>query len=171
MVIEELVSSRLKALKASLARKVAELERRFNDHFDDVKSANGQPLNDKRNGASTTRRWDRQSDAISKLKESIEKTKQAIDREQETIKNVASVKLPAPFRRALESGELSQWRKHPNTFFVTGVDKARILIEPENGKIVGIRYLSEVPKDQYQKLRDTFNRLRAEMAAEESTKP
>ena len=48
--------SRLDILKASLEKKQAKFNRKLNEHFSDVKSANGQPLNDKRNGYSTMKR-------------------------------------------------------------------------------------------------------------------
>lgn len=42
--------SRLKILKSSLKKKEDKLDKKINEHFGDVASANGQPLNDKRNG-------------------------------------------------------------------------------------------------------------------------
>ena len=42
--------SRLKILKSSLKKKEDKFNKKINDHFDDVASANGQPLNDKRPG-------------------------------------------------------------------------------------------------------------------------
>ena len=46
-------TKRLEILENSLAKKEAELVQRINTHYDDVMSANGQPLNDKRNGRVT----------------------------------------------------------------------------------------------------------------------
>lgn len=48
--------TRLEILKNSLAKKQAAFDAAFTEHTDDVKSANGQPLNDKRNGAATFKR-------------------------------------------------------------------------------------------------------------------
>ena len=55
------MSNRLEILKNSLEKKEQQLEKRFDDHFADVKRANGQPLNDKRNGQATMNRWERQN--------------------------------------------------------------------------------------------------------------
>jgi hypothetical protein len=44
-------------------------------------------------------------------------------------------------------GELSQWGKHPNTLFVSGVERARIAFK--GGKLF-TRYESEIP-DQEQR--------------------
>ena len=74
--------SRLKILKSSLKKKEDKFNKKINDHFGDVASANGQPLNDKRNGPATMRRWDRQNNAISNLQKEIDKTKSAIEREE-----------------------------------------------------------------------------------------
>lgn len=75
--------SRLKILKSSLKKKEDKLDKKINEHFGDVTSANGQPLNDKRNGPATMRRWDRQNNAISNLQKEIDKTKSAIEREED----------------------------------------------------------------------------------------
>lgn len=72
--------SRLDILKASLEKKQAKFDKKLDEHFADVRSANGQPLNDKRNGYSTMRRWDKQNDSLSNLQKEIEKTKSAINR-------------------------------------------------------------------------------------------
>ena len=91
--------SRLYILKASLQKKQAKFNEKLNEHFTDVKSTNGQPLNDKRNGAATMNRWNRQNDVLSNIKKEIEKTEHAIEREESKIraleysKNV-SVRLP-----------------------------------------------------------------------------
>ena len=72
---------------------------------------------------------------------------------------VNAVALPEAIRKMLDAGELLQWRKHPNRFFVPGVDRARIIWDDEK-KVVAHQYLREVPADQYPKFRDTFNQLR-----------
>lgn len=57
--------SRLDILKTSLEKKQAKFYEKLNEHFADVRSANGQPLNDKKNGASTMKRWDKQNNVLS----------------------------------------------------------------------------------------------------------
>jgi hypothetical protein len=117
-----IMSKKLEILKQSLAKKEQELQRRFDVHFATVKQANGQPLNDKRNGQATLNKWERQNDAIRTAKESIEKTKRAIEFEEGKIKGVEHVNnfIPKEILELVESGVLVQWRKHPHTFFVAG---------------------------------------------------
>ena len=156
--------SRMDVLQQSLTKKEARLDSIMSSHFEDVKSANGQPLNDKRNGSATRSRWDRQSDAIRKQKEEIKKTKQAIEREQFKVSSTQSEYegMPEYITRLIDSGTLVQWRRHPRILFVAGVDKARILFNGEDGSI-SHRYVQDIPdRDQYAIFRDTFNALNAE---------
>lgn len=123
------MSNRLEILKNSLLKKEQQLAKRIDDHFEDVKRANGQPLNDKMNGQSTLNRWEKQNEAIRNLKESIDKTKRAIEKEENKINACAYQNenfIPKEILELVEKGELIQWRKHPTHFFVPGVDKARI---------------------------------------------
>jgi len=160
---------RLEILQASLAKKTALFDEKLNAHMGDIKSANGQPLNDKRNGAATLDKWDRQNDALRALDASIAKTKIAIEREEAKVAMVASFDLPPPIKALMDSGVLTQWRKHPRFFFVAGVEKARITLM-DNGQI-GHRYLACIPsQDQYATFRDTFNSLRAQLASQPTTK-
>ena len=155
------MSKRLEILKASLVKKEAALDAKFTAHFADVKRANGQPLNDKRNGHVTLNRWDKQSDGIRKAQAEIQKTKDAIEFEEGRIRGCEYVKdmLPKEILALVESGELIQWRKHPNTFFVEGVDKARIVWD-DNKKQVAHKYTSAITdKDQWSKFVKVFNPL------------
>ncbi len=158
--------SRLEILKGSLARKEADLDSRIGAHFGAVKAANGQPLNDKRNGPSTLARWDRQNDGIRTAMDGVEKTKRAIDREEAAIARVAAEAdgLPDPIKARIADGTLSQWRKHPRTFFVAGVEKARLVLL-DDGRLAH-RYVREITDaDQRRVFAKTFNTLSAEVAA------
>jgi hypothetical protein len=154
--------SRLDVLQTSLEKKTAKLDAAFDNHFTDVASANGQPLNDKRNGAATTARWDKQSATIRNAQSEVKKTERAIERETDTIAGVeiANETLPQWVLDMVKAGELVQWRKHPDTFFVPGVDKGRVKFDLKTGAFC-VRYLSDVPKDQYPKFRDTVNKMLA----------
>lgn len=153
------MTKRLSILKESLAKKKAAADSKIAAHFESVKETNGQPLNDKRNGAATFRKWAKQDTAIRTALEGVQKTKDAIEREESAIARVESVALPSFILEALAAGELTQWRKHPNRFFVPGVDKGRIVWNEAKGVLMH-SHLADVPKDQYPKFRDTFNRLR-----------
>ena len=86
-----------------------------------------------------------------------------IEREEDKIANVESTNgfIPSEILSLVENGELVQWRKHPTTFFVAGVEKARIVWD-EKRKILAHRYIREVTdKEQYSKFAKTFNSLNA----------
>ena len=51
----------------------------------------------------------------------------------------------------IETGQLIQWRKHPNTFFVEGVDKARIVWDSKK-KIIFTRYRNSITEQSVWKL-------------------
>jgi hypothetical protein len=161
------MSKRLEILKKSLAKKEQEIQSRFDAHFATVKQANGQPLNDKRNGHATLKKWERQNDGIRAAQQSVEITKAAIEKEEYKLANIehANESTPAQILKLVEEGQLIQWRKHPNTFFVPGVDKGRIVWD-EKQKQVAYRYYSEI-KDAKQRVKfaRTFNALRAEINA------
>lgn len=159
-------SRRLEILERSLSRKTEAMDSKLSEHFASVKAANGQPLNDKRTGAATLSKWERQNESIRRVAEGIEKTKAAIERELSAIARVAeaSSSLPPPIREAVESGELVQWRKHPHRFFVHGVDKARIVLR-KDGQLAH-KYVSSITDaDQRRTFARTFNRLSKEVSA------
>lgn len=140
-------TKRLEILENSLVKKQAELKRRVKEHYEDVRSANGQPLNDKRNGRRTMDRWDEQMHMIMKTEDSIEKTKRAIDREKTKIARVECFDVPPAIQELLDTGVLIQWRRHPNRFFVKGVENGRIVYE--DGKIL-VAHHKEIPnQEQY----------------------
>lgn len=164
--------SRTEVLQASLEKKQKRLADKFDQHFADVKSANGQPLNDKRNGQSTLNRWEKQSNGIRNQIEEIKKTELAIETEKwrEVGVQEANKTMPAPIAKLLEAGELNQWRKYPNRFFVTGVEKARIIWDPEKGKIT-YSYLSEIPNaEQWSKFAKTYNQLKKDLEPKQKNK-
>lgn len=152
------MASRIEVLKSSLAKKEALFDERRQTHFDTVKQANGQPLNDKRNGRATLNKWDKQSDALRAQKDSIQRTKDAIEREEMKIALAGSVNIPDFMQQAIDDVLISQWRKHPRFFFVNGVKHGRIVLD-ENTGMIAHRYLSKISKDEYPIFRDVFNRL------------
>src|SRR5690606_31195284 len=159
------MSKRLEILKNSLEKKEQKLRQRFDDHFATVAQANGQPLNDKRNGQATLNKWERQNEAIRNLKASIEKTKNAIEKEEGKIMDVEHSKnyIPSEILDLVEKGELIQWRKHPSFFFVPGVEKARILWD-EKRKVVAHRYINLITEqEQWSKFRQVFNSLSSQL--------
>jgi len=155
--------ARLDILRASLEKKKAEFDQKVSEHFETVKAANGQPLNDKRNGRATLNKWDRQNSALRKLKESIEKTEAAILLEEGRIneKTLELNNFPDPVRKLVASGVLKQWGKHPHILFVEGVERGRIVVE---GGVVKARYHAQIPsQEQYSIFRDVFNGLLREL--------
>ena len=154
-------SKRLDVLNTSLIKKEEVLDRRFDQHFSTVRESNGQPLNDKRNGASTLARWEKQSDGIRNQKAEIEKTKSAIEREQGKIADVEYwyKKMPKYLTDLIDDGKIKQWRRHPRMLFVTGVDKARLVFDEDDG-LVRHRYVKEIKdQEQFAIFRDLFNSI------------
>ncbi len=157
------MSKRLEILNASLAKKESVLDQRFANHFESVKSANGQPLNDKRNGQATLNKWGRQNDAIRNQISSIEITKSAIDKEESKVLGVYHCYeyMPQHLKELIDSGTIKQWRKHPHIMFVAGVEKARIYWDKETN-ICSHKYVKEIPnKEQYAVFRDVYNSINA----------
>lgn len=137
--------TRLEILKNSLEKKHAKFNEKLNEHFADVRSTNGQPLNDKRNGAATFKRWDRQNESLLRLQKEIARTEDAITSEEWKQKRIADVNnvLPPAITSRLNDGTLRQWGKHPNYFFVDGVEKARLIWDMKK-KGLFYKYLSSV---------------------------
>lgn len=155
--------SRLDILKASLEKKQAKFDRKLNEHFADVKRTNGQPLNDKRNGFATMKRWDRQNDVLSRMQKEIEKTQTAIEREESRIRCIDRNKnsMPEEIQELIDNGTLKQWGKYPHIMFVEGVDKARIIWDSKK-KTVMHKFVSSITDtEQRRKFARVYNSLNA----------
>ena len=108
-------------------------------------------------------KWERQNEGIRTIQKSIEATRQAIEIEEYKIKGVehANTFIPVEIQKLVETGELIQWRKHPHTFFVPGVDKARIVWD-EKRKVVAHKFVSEITiQEQRTKFVRIYNPLNA----------
>lgn len=154
-------TKRLEILEESLKKKQHLFDNRLQNHFNTIKQANGQPLNDKRNGRATLNKWDKQNDSLLRLQDEIEKTKAAIERERGKIHDVEAAKesLPPEILVLVESGELIQWRKYPNIFFVPGVDKARIIWDMKK-RIVAHKFTNTLTDREHRKrFADVYNPL------------
>lgn len=146
-------TKRLEILENSLIKKEKLFNEKLQNHIKTVKQANGQPLNDKRNGQATLNKWDRQNNSLINLKESIGKTKNAIEYEKGKIKGVEFEKecFPTVILEMIESGILIQWRKHPNTLFVNGVDKARVQYDKKK-ELIYHKYFKQIPDNEQRKI-------------------
>ncbi len=152
-------SNRLEILENSLIKKEAELQKKFDNHFGTWKQTNGQPMNDKRSGASFFKKIEKQNDSIRNQQASIEKTKNAIEREKGKIANVEAQSIPIELQELIDAGKITQWRKFPNRFFVVGVEKAR-LVWMEKKNQLAHQYLNQIPnQEQYTIFRDVYNAL------------
>lgn len=157
--------SRLDILKSSLKKKKEKFNTKLNEHFNDVKQANGQPLNDKRCGQSTMRRWDRQNNSLNNLQDEIAKIEKAIKVEESKIKGIEYITslLPIEILSLIEDGTLIQWRKYPHIFFVDGVDKARLIWDLKK-KQIAHKFTSSIQnKEQYKKFANVFNSLASKL--------
>ena len=152
---------RLDILKSSLEKKQAKFNNKLDEHFADVRSANGQPLNDKRNGFSTMKRWGKQNESLANMDKEIEKTKTAIEREESKIRCIDYNKssMPQEIQRLIDNGTLKQWGKYPHILFVDGVDKARIIWDGKK-KVVMHKFTNTLTdKDQRKKFAQVYNSL------------
>lgn len=158
-----MTTKRLEILKGSLSNKENQFANKLQVHFDTVKMANGQPLNDKRNGKATLNLWERQNSALKNLDQSIDKTKRAIEIEEGKIIHTEHIKsqLPKEIIELIENNTLTQWRKFPNTFFVNGVEKARIHWDLKTN-VLSHKFVKEIKdKEQYSLFAKTFNNLKS----------
>ena len=155
--------SRLDILKASLEKKQSKFDNKLDEHFSDVRSANGQPLNDKRNGASTMKRWDKQNNSLLNLQKEIEKTKSAIEYEEGKLIDIASNKsrMPKEITDLIDNGVLKQWGKYPHIMFVDGVDKARIIWDDKKKQVLHKFTNTLTDKEQRKKFAQVYNSLHA----------
>ena len=154
----------MELLERSLANKIEKLGRMSAEHIEDARNANGQPLNDKRNGAATMQRWDRQRAVTAAQLKEIEKTEEAIEDERELMNEIAAWRkvLPQPIISAMDSGEITQWRRHPNRFFVSGVPKARIVWDEKTGKLSSA-HANNLAGESHDKFNAVFCRLKKEI--------
>lgn len=156
---------RKERLKISLEKKKKKFQDKLDAHFEDVRSANGQPLNDKRCGRSTMSRWEKQNNALLNLQKEIERTENAIQNEEDKNNFVESVKseLPQEIVELIDNGTIRQWSKYPHIFFVDGVVKARIIWEDKK-KRVAHKFTNQIQdKEQYKKFANVYNTLAKEL--------
>lgn len=154
--------SRLDILKASLEKKQAKFNRKLNEHFADVKRTNGQPLNDKRNGYSTMKRWDKQNDALFNMQKEIERTQIAVEREESRIRCIIDRNknsMPEEIQELIDNGTLKQWGKYPHIMFVEGVDKARMIWDSKKRMIMHKFVSSITDTEQRKKFARIYNSL------------
>jgi len=156
-------TKRLHILQESLRKKEAVFDACLRHHMETVAQANGQPLNDKRNGAQMMRLWDRQNETLRTQAAGIEKTRACLEIEQSKINHVAQVNqdIPQPILDLLAAGTLQQWRKYPNRFFVNGVEKGRIIWDMKKKQLMYSFYGQIQEGEQRARFRETYNTLRA----------
>lgn len=157
--------TKLEVLEGSLKKKEAILDQKIEAYIKDVKSANGQPLNDKKGGHKTMARWDKKNEVARTQKRSVEKTEDAIEYEKGLILGVsrANEDLPEEILELVKSGVLTQWRKHPTTFFVVGVEKGRMYWDLKKG-ILSYKYYREIPDLEQRKLfAEVYNKLKQQL--------
>jgi hypothetical protein len=153
------MSKRLEILQNSLEKKNKEFDQKLSEHFKTVKSANGQPLNDKRNGHATMRKWDNQNEALLTLKKGIEKTERAIEKEKERLawKKYGESTIPSFLKPFIQDGTLKQWVKHPNRYFFEGVEKVRLIWDEKKGKLNFSHHTHIPTDDQFEIFKKVMN--------------
>lgn len=127
------MTKRLEILKKSLEKKTDKFDEKLKERYDLQRLTNGQPMNDKRNGAAFFKKCEQKEESLRSINNEIEKTKKAIEKEEFKIDGCKNTLdgLPDFLNDFLTSGAITQWRKFPNRFFVTGGGKARIIFEAD----------------------------------------
>lgn len=157
--------TKMEIFTRSLEKKKQRFDDKLAEHIECVKSTNGQPLNDKRNGQRTLNQWDKQNDALRNLDKEVKKTEDAIERESDKISdcNYWLANIPNAIASRVKSGELTQWRKYPNIFFVIGIEKARLAIDRKTGQL-SHSYASYIPTAEQRTIFKTvYNTIYAEI--------
>jgi hypothetical protein len=168
---------RLEILKNSLEKKEAKQDDNFNSLYKHQAMTHGSPVNDKRGGGAWFNAHEKINDSIRNQYASIEKTKQAIEREQKRLaRNEDAREMLLDYPQAIidlvEAGTLIQWNKYPNTFFVNGLDKIRIIYEKKELKTkitetlyhkYGSAFASISTKEQIKYFNDLFNELKSKV--------
>ena len=68
--------------------------------------------------------------------------------------------MPQCIKDAIDSGKVTQWRRYPNTLFVVGVDKARIVYDRKK-KTIGYKYVKNIRNnEQFNLFKAVFNELK-----------
>ena len=80
---------------------------------------------------------------------------------REVLQDVGSVSVPSFITDLIDAGEITQWRKYPNRFFVVGVDKARIIWLEEDNAFAHQYVKSITDKAQYAIFSEVFNKIKA----------
>lgn len=137
--------NRIYILKESLRKKENNFFGKLDELYKDVKRTNGQPLNDKKGGDKTFKRWGKYNSQLEKIENEIERTKEAIEREESKNKLVEKEKnnFPNPILTLINEGVLKQWRKYPHILFVEGVEKGRIIWDKDK-KLVFHKFFSQI---------------------------
>lgn len=160
--------TRRKILEASLAKKESDFNTTLALHMDDVKGAQGEPMAGHRGGEKVLTRWEGQNSKLLRKQESIEKTRNALKREddRDADKSYAAdilLDMPEIIQNMVKDGKLNQWTKHPTIFFVEGVSKARIQIK--KGKAFH-RFAKQVANnEEFQIFRSIYNEINKEVNA------
>ena len=169
--------TRLEIFKNSLIKKEAQQDKNFTSLYEHQAMTHGSPVNDKRCGGAWFKAHDRINDSIRNQYASIEKTKQAIEREEKRqLRNTDAqdmlLEYPKEIIDLVEAGTLIQWNKHPNTFFVNGLERIRISYEKKELKTkitetlyhkYGSEFSSISTKEQIKYFNDLFNDLKSKV--------
>ena len=169
--------TRLEILQNSLIKKETKQDNNFTSLYKHQAMTHGSPVNDKRCGGAWFKAHDRINDSIRNQHESIEKTKQAIEREErrqlrnEDARNML-LEYPKAIIDLVEAGTLIQWNKHPSTFFINGLEKIRISYEKKELKTkitetlyhkYGREFVSISTKEQIKYFNGLFNELKSKV--------
>jgi len=156
------MATRREILEASLKKKQDKFDQDLSIHMDDVRGAQGEPMAGHSGGEKVLSRWEKQNKSLKRQNDSIEKTKRALEREDDRDYNKQQAanllkEMPKIFQDMVADGTLNQWIKYPNTFFVEGVEKARIQFK--KGKAFHKYARHSGNYEQFQKFKAVYNQI------------
>ena len=164
---------RLEILQNSLAKKEAKQNNNFTSLYKHQAMTHSSPVNDKRCGSAWFKAHDKINDDIRNQYAAIKAIEQ--EEKRQLINEDAREMLleyPQAIIDLVEAGTLFQWNKHPNTFFVNGLEKIRIIYEKKEHKTkitetlyhkYGSEFASISTKEQIKYFNNLFNDLKSKV--------
>ncbi|NCX95785.1 MAG: hypothetical protein EBX41_05120 [Chitinophagia bacterium] len=165
-------SQRLEILKNSLIKKEERQQYLLSQFYGGWHGRQGQPIDlSRKSDRALLNRTDKYDNALRNISAEIQKTKDAIEREEGKLRQVELTNqiLPASLLEFVNRGELIQWRKYPNTFFIPGIEKVRLIWKPKENKLF-TRYGEYLQKSQKQEFVNLVQRILDAIDNEQKTK-
>lgn len=170
-------SYRLKQAKASLEREKARVGEQIEKAIDYQRQTNGQPMNDKRGGASFFKRQRQIDDQISRGLDNIAKKEERVERLEGIKAMNESITLTEGAKELIASNQIKQWQKQPNIYFIKGEQKLALVLSEEGRFIASEGKYSAITAEQAERVKellaqqeaiDTPNKVTEDISSQET---